>query len=157
MIRCAIVGMTLAMACGISGCKDVQKQSSGQTPAKPASRSAATDSSREDLRNVMQSKMTFANSLIGSMAVGNFESIELNAMQLSWLSLQAEWQVHDTPEYTHFSEDFRQIAETMANHARQKDLAAVTRDYSQLTASCIECHTYLRHDRSGTDVPGYPQ
>jgi hypothetical protein len=156
MYKCVQIAFGSTVICAVAGCKDIQKGQSAQQPAQQESEAAIIDTSRKDFLDVMQAKQTFASSLIGSMASANFESIELDAMQLSWLSQRAEWLAHDTAEYRGFSDRFRQIADEMAIHAQQRNLTAVVKDYSNLTASCIECHTYLRSEGLVQDVPGMP-
>ena len=108
----------------------------------------------EGMHDVMEAKLTHTHALLEGIAIADFLQIEQNAEALTWLSQQSDFQVHETVAYGVFSDQFRQITATMAEHARQQDLDAISVDYIQMTAKCMDCHAYLRREGLVRELPG---
>ncbi|MCP3906283.1 MAG: hypothetical protein GY715_21890 [Planctomycetes bacterium] len=108
----------------------------------------------ERVEDVMAGKLAHAKALLEGLALEDFGQIEANAGDLSQLSEEAGWRVHATPAYGIHSDAFRVTTDAMAEHARQRDMAAVLDDYVRMTRSCIACHSYMRGEGLYHEVPG---
>ncbi|MHC5023592.1 MAG: hypothetical protein ACYTGG_06730 [Planctomycetota bacterium] len=115
---------------------------------------AREEQRRQSLRNVMQAKLVYVNSLLESIALEDFNRIEYNAMELAWLSRQSDWQVHDTVAYSAFSHRFQTLASEIAADAGDGDIQAVAASYREMSAACLDCHAYLRKEGLVKDIPG---
>ena len=105
------------------------------------------------LREVMDAKLLHTQDLLEAMALEDFPRIEQSARQLGWLSALSVWQVDTGADYQRLSEEFRTIAETLAAEAENRDLMAVLRAHDNLTASCVDCHAWLRGSGRTRGVP----
>ncbi len=104
----------------------------------------APDVPDEITQQVMQIKLRYAQKALEGVATENYILIATNAQRLSHLSQTKGWFPRRTPEYEAFSAEFRKQADALAAAAEEKNLAAATEAYHQLTLSCVNCHRYLR-------------
>lgn len=98
-------------------------------------------------KEIMRLKLHYAQSVLEGIATENFVLIQANADKLYALSQSADWNLRRTPEYQRFTGDFSRQALALDKAAAQKNVEAATLAYFQLTASCVECHKYLRGAR----------
>ena len=131
-----------------------QDVASSPREAMPTEPSAETMPPRRSMPDVMQAKLAHAQAILEGMALGDFPQIEVNASDLQRISLASEWLVVETATYHTYSEEFRRVTSQLIEHARAKNLDAVTHDYASLTHTCISCHSYLRAERPFLNVPG---
>ena len=101
----------------------------------------------DNVRTMMQLKLSHAQSILDGLATEDFEKVEKNAQKLALVSQAAAWQVLQTPEYARQSAEFRRTADDLAKHAKEKNLDAAALDYVKLTLNCINCHKYVRGER----------
>jgi len=102
---------------------------------------------------IMQEKLKKAQKLLEGIALANFKNVIGNAEDLIQLSKTAEWQVHDTPKYEMYSNEFRRAADNVIAKAKQKNIDGVTLAYFEMTMSCVHCHQYVREIRDAR-LPG---
>lgn len=147
LVAVAVAASTLGalVACGPRPGPDLAEPAPGAQPAEP---------SFEPVDDVMRRKVVHAQTLVVGVTRADYGLVQDTATRLYEISREAEWMVHDTVTYTVFSERFRQVVAAMAEHARQRDLDAVTADYTQMMKTCVECHSYLRRERLIKDYPG---
>lgn len=144
----------------IPACAGHQSQgSSAKPPAQSASRETMDESSEShplapDVHSAMQSKLAHAQAILEGLALADFEQVQSNARDLKYISQSADWLTHDTESYYTFSTRFREVCDELINHSRQKNIAALSTDYGNLTNTCIACHDYLRKERLTKDIPG---
>lgn len=98
----------------------------------------------QKISETMQLKLKHAQNVLKSLAVEDFDSIADDAKNLSLLSQTAEWQVYRTPEYRHFSAEFRRAADTLTWEADAKNIDGAALAYVQMTLTCINCHKHVR-------------
>lgn len=79
----------------------------------------------------------------------DYKSIARNSRALRLLSLESGWNVIQTPEYTKQSSEFKRSTDLITEAAEKHDLGRATLGYVALTVRCVECHIYLRQQRSG--------
>lgn len=97
-----------------------------------------------DAASVMRIKLAAAQKILGGLAMADFPLMQTNAAALVSLSGQRAWVALQTPEYELFSTQFRLSAEALSKAAKGRELDAAVAAYSELTASCVACHKYLR-------------
>jgi len=97
-----------------------------------------------ELSAFMRMKLSHSQKVLEGLAIEDYNLIAQNAQQMSLLSQDAAWRVYQTPEYLHYSADFRRLADTLTKEARAKNLDGATLAYVQMTMSCINCHKYTR-------------
>jgi hypothetical protein len=113
-----------------------------------ASRSSA-EPKVNDVHTFMQVKLEDSKKVLEGLTTENFDLMVKNSQEMSLLSEDALWQVLQTPEYVQRSADFRRITDRLTEAARKKNLDGAALAYVELTMSCIECHKYVRDQRSG--------
>src|SRR4051812_16791790 len=104
----------------------------------------AADPAGDVHRALMQEKLKEAQSVLGSVATGDFPAMEKSAKHLVELSNVTSWYSRQTAEYDLFLNGFRRDAETLAKPAHDKNLDAASLAFVQLTLDCTSCHKYLR-------------
>jgi len=112
------------------------------------------DLTHAELRRLMRGKLDHAEALLSGLAVADWDSLRENADALRRISLRSEWEVHGTVAYSVFSTRFREALTDLAGHARERSLQKVTRDYTRMTDTCIDCHDYIRREGLTLDMPG---
>jgi hypothetical protein len=106
--------------------------------------SLAADPARDVTKGLMQEKLKDAQSVLGSVAIGDFAAIEKSAKHLVELSNVTNWYSRQSPEYDLFLNGFRRNAQALAKSAGDKNLEAASLAFVQLTLDCVSCHKYLR-------------
>jgi len=134
----------------LAGC--ASEPASTSAPAGPEP--SAMERSRVAMQNVMQTKLLHSRMLMEAIALEDFDDIHFNASELSALSRETEWMVHTTDRYVVYSERFREAVDALSDAASAKDIERVSTIYMTVTASCLECHTYLRQEGLTRDLPG---
>jgi hypothetical protein len=111
------------------------------------SANAPDDEPKKERNILMQKKLVSSQKLLEGLAIGNFPMLEKNAEDLVLTSKKAEWQVLKTPDYIHFSEEFRRQADQVTRSAKEKNLDGAALAYVQLTMTCVNCHKHVREVR----------
>ena len=97
----------------------------------------------------MRVKLDDAKKVLEGLTVEDYNMIVKNAQEMSLLSEDAVWQVLQTPEYAERSAEFRRTANRLRDAGKEKNLDAASLAYVKLTMQCIDCHKYVRDERSG--------
>jgi hypothetical protein len=95
----------------------------------------------------MQLKLKHAQNVLKSLALEDFDAMAEDARNLSLLSQTAEWQVYRTPEYRHFSAEFRRASDSLEVQADAKNIEAAALAYVEVTLTCVNCHKHVRQIR----------
>lgn len=101
-----------------------------------------------DVRDFMRVKLEHSKKVLEGLTTDDFDLIAKNAQAMSLLSLDATWQVLQTPEYAQRSADFRRTADALNEAAKKKNLDGAALAYVELTMKCISCHQYVRDARA---------
>src|SRR6516225_4087495 len=97
--------------------------------------------------SLMRKKLAHAQKILEALALNKFTNIEANAEELITISKHASWKANKSPKYELYSEEFRRIAETLIEKAREKNIDGATLAYLDLTMSCVKCHKHIRDTR----------
>jgi cytochrome c556 len=110
----------------------------------------------DKLHELMQRKLAASQKVLEGIAVNDFDKIGKQADELIAVSKQAEWRVQKTPQFELHSNDFRRIADNLAQNAKDKNLDGAALNYVELTLTCVKCHKYIRERRdTAIDGPGH--
>lgn len=107
------------------------------------------DEPKSKTSELMQKKLVHSQKILEGIALNDFEKIAKNAEELIQISKTAQWRVIDTPRYQVFSNDFRNIAETLIQNSKDRNIDAAALSYVDLTLSCVKCHKHVRETRMG--------
>jgi hypothetical protein len=97
--------------------------------------------------SLMRKKLTHSQKVLEGIALGNFKTIARHAEDLIDISKAAEWKAVSTARYKVYSNDFRRVAETLIEKAKEKNLDGAALAYMELTLSCVKCHKHVREVR----------
>ena len=97
-----------------------------------------------DTSEIMQHKLLHSQFILRGIALQDFTLIRTNAEQLVKLSRFSGWYARQTPEYELFTVEFRRHAEDLVKAAKKENIDAATLAYTQLTFSCVSCHSHMR-------------
>jgi hypothetical protein len=98
-------------------------------------------------RGPMQRKLEHAQKVIEGLATNDFAALGRHAEELIAISKEAEWKVLKTARYQLYSNDFRQQAQELADHARDKNIDGAALAYVEMTLTCVKCHKHVREVR----------
>jgi hypothetical protein len=96
------------------------------------------------VKELMRKKLEFSQKVLEGLAVNNLEMASKNAEELLKVRKEAAWMVHQTTEYTIWSDEFTRNAEGIVKAAKDKNLEAAKLNYLGMTLACFHCHTYVR-------------
>ncbi len=102
---------------------------------------------KDDLRVFMRAKLKYSEDVLEGLVMDDLEKVAKASQAMNLLSLEASWQVLQTPEYVDYSRKFRTAAEALTEAAKKGNLDMATVSYNRLTARCVECHKYVRDVR----------
>jgi hypothetical protein len=154
-VRCLTLFLGLALPL-VSGQGEEPKNRGG----KPAKKGA------ESISELMRHKLEHSQKILEGITLNNLATVEKNAQELILISKKVEWRVVKTPQYQRYSDEFRQAAEDMITHSKEKNLDAATLSYLQMTLTCVRCHKHVRevrmtrlerkgNDHVAGDLPGF--
>jgi hypothetical protein len=101
----------------------------------------------DKLADLMHQKLVASQGVLEGIALNDFKKIAAQADELLTVSKRAEWRVLQTPKYELYSNDFRRIAESLGQSAKDKNIDAAALNYVELTLTCVKCHKYVRETR----------
>jgi cytochrome c556 len=95
-------------------------------------------------RDFMRAKLDHAQKVLEGLAMEDHHLIVKHSQELSLLSLAANWQVLQTPEYAQQSLEFRRAVDSLTEAGRKKNLDGAALAYVDVTMKCVNCHKYVR-------------
>lgn len=99
---------------------------------------------KDNVKVFMRAKLSHSQEVLEGLTTEDFDKIAKGSQEMSLLSLAAQWQIIQTPEYTRRSAEFRREVEALKTAAENKNLDGATLAYLKVTMNCIECHKYVR-------------
>ncbi|MCA9283957.1 MAG: cytochrome c [Phycisphaerales bacterium] len=151
--RAAALSIAFAVAGGLlSGCATQKEANAGSAAADGPM--VPPRSPHERVLDIMDAKLAYTQSVLQGVVLADFGQIQHNAQELANLSREARFMVEDSIAYALLSDRFRTSATQLAQDAAKEDLEAVTRGYTALVGSCVDCHRHLQQERIDNDMPG---
>src|ERR1700690_1104692 len=106
-----------------------------------------------DVQAFMQAKLEDSKKVLEGLTTEDFDLIVKNSQAMSLLSEAAACRVLQTPEYVERSAEFRRTADRLTAAGKKKNMDGAALAYVELTMKCIDCHKYVRDQRSTTPNP----
>ena len=104
-------------------------------------------------KEFMRQKLELSQRVLEGVVTGNFELVAVNARRLGAMSLEANWRAFGNAGYTRHSDEFRRLTEALARTAAERNLDGVTLAYMRVTMSCVECHKFVRGEKTAHLTP----
>ncbi|MDP6556577.1 MAG: hypothetical protein QGG71_18040 [Pirellulaceae bacterium] len=104
----------------------------------------AADRGPVDVKAFMRAKLVHSKNVLEGLTTENYDLIAKGSQQLTLLSLDTDWQVLRTSEYTWQSLEFRHTSQSLTDAAQKKNLDGATLTFVELTLKCVQCHKYVR-------------
>ena len=96
---------------------------------------------------VMREKLVHAQGLLEAIVTSNFQLLERETAALADAPKMKGWMILQLPEYRKHSEAFLRAIADMSAAAKARDLDQAAAHYQALTASCYQCHKYIKAQR----------
>ena len=96
------------------------------------------------LDDIMRDKLEHGEQLLGAVVLGNHESVERHAHELTLLSEASTWTPLRTVDYLRYAAVFRDSATRLAEAAREQDTEQMSAAYFELVTTCVQCHRHVR-------------
>lgn len=94
---------------------------------------------------VMQVKLKRAQTLLEALAKEDYKTLQESAESLVKISDSTAFlRAYKTSEYELQAQIFRHAAVTLAEKARSKNLDGATLAYTEMTLTCVNCHSHFR-------------
>ena|SRR5271166_1392255 len=122
------IGLLLALVAGIGGYASLAEEA-------------------KKTQSLMRKKLEHSQKVLEGIVLNNFSKIQANAEELIDISKHAGWKVHKSPRYEVYSNEFRRIAETLVEKAKEKNIDGATLAYMEMTMTCVKCHKHVREVR----------
>lgn len=96
---------------------------------------------------LMRQKLTHAQRVLEALTTSDYALLERESAELARATTQPGWMVLKTPEYRKQSEAFLKATDRLVAAARQRDLDAAARHYTELAMTCYQCHRHMKDMR----------
>jgi cytochrome c556 len=97
-----------------------------------------------DVRQFMRKKLVHSQKILEGITTDDLETVAKHSQDLSLLSLEASWQVLQTPDYLQHSIEFRRAADALTEAAKKRNSDGAALAYLDVTMKCVTCHKYVR-------------
>jgi hypothetical protein len=96
---------------------------------------------------LMREKLTHAQRLLEALTTSDHALLERESDALAKIPSMQGWMVLQSPEYRRYSEAFLRATGDLNTAAKARDLDEAMMHYRTMTASCYQCHRYLKNRR----------
>lgn len=110
-------------------------------PRKP------TPEQRREASIWMTRKLEYSKSILDGLTRGDFDLVRKNAEAMQVVGYLEMWDRADLPEYRRQIRYFDTATKELIRQAGAKNINGATLAYTQLTLSCVQCHTVVRDTR----------
>jgi len=95
----------------------------------------------------MRQKLGYAQGILEGITLEKFDLVVTNATQLRNMNLTNVFLLVGNPSYLERTATFQKAVDDLKAAARDKSVARSAEAYSQITASCIDCHQFFRKEQ----------
>ncbi len=99
----------------------------------------------------MERKLGYSQDLLKALAMGDFDSMELNAERMQLISKIEGFVRKQNVSYTTQLRVFELANRDLIRQAKKKNIEGATLAFQQLTSSCVACHVTLREPANAED------
>ena len=97
---------------------------------------------------LMRDKLSYATKALEGLSTEDYAKIAEAGNMMGIISRAASWHIIPTEHYARMSKNFQEQASDLERHAKDKNLDAAALDYTRITLTCVQCHTYMREQRA---------
>jgi hypothetical protein len=109
-----------------------------------------------DLKKFMRQKLDHSQKVLEGLTLEDYRLVAENATALKELSQDTRWRVSPNVNYLRLSAEFQDLADEMAQKAKEKNLDGATLAFVRMTLNCVKCHDYTRDNRISRLDPRSP-
>jgi len=120
------------------------------SPARPVQEVAPPVAQRSN-QVLMRDKLAYATKALEGLSMEDYGKLAEAGDFMYMISRAASWHVIPTERYAQISKNFQEQALDLKRHAEKKNLDAASLDYTRITLTCVQCHTYMRESRAKKD------
>jgi hypothetical protein len=122
----------VALVAGHGQAQPTQPDRSDSFPAPPES-------------EAMKEKRVRGHAVLDALTAGDYNALRRNAEILKLIGdMQVFVTAYKTDEYRYQAQVFKHAADDLLAAARSKNIDAAALAYSDMTRSCVKCHTHFR-------------
>lgn len=121
----------------------------------PRGHTRAPDSRADKVGDFMRAKLTHAQHVFEGLLLEDYDKLVDQSQRISLMSLDASWQVLQTPTYAEQSAEFRRIVDRLTQAGKQKNIDGAVLVYVEMTLKCVNCHKYVRARRDARPEHGH--
>jgi hypothetical protein len=92
----------------------------------------------------MAKKLEFAQKILAGLTKGDFDMVKSNAQEMHVIGYLEKWDRAGIPEYRRQVKYFDDANKELIRQAEKMNINGATLAYTQLTLSCVQCHTVVR-------------
>lgn len=92
----------------------------------------------------MTKKLEFSQKILMGLTKGDFDLVTKNAEAMLVVGYLEKWDRAGMPEYRRQIRYFDEANKELIRQAEKKNIHGATLAYTQLTLSCVHCHTIIR-------------
>jgi hypothetical protein len=100
-----------------------------------------------DLKTFMRQKLVHSQRVLEGLTLEEYSLVAENAKAMKELSEDTRWRVSPDINYLRLSAEFQDLADELAQKAKEKNLDGATLAYVRMTLNCVKCHEYTRDNR----------
>jgi len=132
LLACTTVGLVALMV--------------GHGFAQPMKPPATTDSFPIPPESeAMKEKLKHAHALLNALTAGDADALRRNAEVLTLIAdMRVFVAAYKTDEYRFQAQAFKHAADDLLKASKEKNLDAAALAYSDMTRTCVKCHTHFR-------------
>lgn len=106
-----------------------------------------TAEQKRDASVWMTKKLEYSKHVLDGLTHGDFALVRKNAEAMQVVGYLEMWDRADLPEYRRQVRYFEAANRELIRQATAKNINGATLAYTQLTLSCVQCHTVVRDAR----------
>jgi cytochrome c556 len=99
---------------------------------------------REEASVWMKKKLEHSQKILAGLTKGDFDLVKSSAQSIQLINYLEEWDRADLPEYKRQLQYFSDATKELIRQAEKKNVSGATLAYTQVTLSCVQCHTVIR-------------
>ena len=116
----------------------------GVAPQKPTPDDVPKLTAEQPMSVWMERKLGYSQDLLKALAMGDFDSMELNAERMRLIGKIEGFVRKQNVSYTSQLHIFELANRDLIRQAKKKNIEGATLAFQQLTSSCVACHVTLR-------------
>ena len=102
------------------------------------------------VNKMMYSKLEVVSQILRGLVLNDYELVKVGAKKIGDIARANSWHKVDDAEFTGMNDRFIHTAGLLSKRAAEKNIDAVSMQYTNLTLLCISCHKHVRDKQTKT-------